>query len=501
MARTGWSNPAPTDDWLRSSETIQGNVLAPFNKPVQGFLFLNFNNDRDGARLWLAELTAGDRIASTRAVVEHGKQRRIEMSAGREPPKKVWRALGFTSSGLVTLQSELAADLVAYEAFWHGALTDRPDGPGERMASAALLGDQAGSDPRCWSIGGPEQPPIDALLTVAGDDELTEWADEEVRRARDHGLEVLQVRQRDGTTLWQRGQTLPKAFGGSEHFGFKDGVSQPGISGFTGAKLRDGRWEAEEQAGTPIIATGEFVLGYEGERGYRYASRPYPPPWMWDGSFQVFLRLTQDVAGWWQQMARLRAQIRQDAAAKAVGRRTDGTPLAPKAGGSGLNDFTYRNDPDGVHTPRFAHIRKMNPRDNEQFLDRTHCLQRRGIPFGPPLAEEAGAEDDGQERGLLFNAFMASIEDQFEFVQRNWASNPRTVPARPGPGWPEPTSADGPDPVTAAGEAPNLLHRQRGKPQELRFERFVRTTGAVYVFAPSLPTLRRLAAGEPLHRG
>jgi hypothetical protein len=89
MARTGWSNPAPTDDWLRSSETIQGNVLAPFNKPVQGFLFLNFNNDRDGARLWLAELTAGDRIASTRAVVEHGEQRRIEMSAGREPPKKV----------------------------------------------------------------------------------------------------------------------------------------------------------------------------------------------------------------------------------------------------------------------------------------------------------------------------------------------------------------------------------------------------------------------------
>jgi Dyp-type peroxidase family len=490
-------NPAPTEDRLRSSESIQGNVLAPFHKPAQAFLFVGFANQRDGARRWLAELVAGDRVASTNAVVRHAQDRHAARDAGLHPPRRIWRALGLTSSGLVTLQPELAADLFAYQAFWHGALADRPDGQGGRMAPAALLGDQAGSDPRRWAVGGVERPPVDALLTVAADDGLSGWADEEAGRARDHGLEVLEVRPPGGrTTPWQPGATLPQDFQGSEHFGFRDGISQPGVSGFTAAEFRNGRWEAREQAGTPIIAAGEFVLGYEGERGtYPGGGRPYPPAWMWDGSFQVFVRMTQDVAGWRRQLADLAASTGQDVAAKVVGRGRDGTPLA-QVRGPGLNDFTYGGDPDGVRTPTFAHIRKMNPRDNLEFLDRTRRLLRRGIPFGPPLAE--GASDDGEERGLLFNAFMASIEDQFEFVQRNWASNPRPYPARPGPGWPGPSTADGPDALTAAGDRRWLLRQEHGEPVELRFERFVRTTGAVYAFAPSLPTLRGLAAGEPL---
>ena len=492
-------NPAPTDDRLRTSESIQGNILAPFNKPVQLFVFLNFRHDRDGARGWLGELARDGRVATTQAVVQHGQERREARTTGDQPPTRTWAAVGLTASGLVTLHPEVAADLYAYQAFWYGAPADRADALGGRMASAALLGDQGGSDPRDWVVGGVDQPPVDALLTIAGDDEreLADRAAEELGRARPR-LEVLEVRQLDGrTTPWQRGQTLPKNFGGSEHFGFKDGVSQPGVSGFTAATFRNGRWEAEEQAGTPIIAAGEFVLGYEGERGaYPGAGRPYPPAWMWDGSFQVFLRMTQDVAGWQRQMADLTAQTSQDVAAKAVGRQRDGTPLAQLAGGSGLNDFTYGDDPGGARTPWFAHIRKMNPRDNLDFLDRARRVLRRGIPFGPPLAE--GAEDDGEERGLLFNGFMASIEDQFEFVQWHWASNPRPYPARPGPGWPGPSTADGPDALTAAGDGRWLLRQEHGEPVELRFERFVRTTGAVYAFAPSLPALGRLAGGEPL---
>ena len=48
---------------------------------------------------------------------------------------------------------------------------------------------------------------------------------------------------------------------------------------------------------------------------------------------------------------------------------------------------------------------------------------------------------------LLLNAFMASIDDQFEFVQRNWMSNP-------------PQAMDGPDPVIGASTHPCILRRE-----------------------------------------
>jgi deferrochelatase/peroxidase EfeB len=221
---------------------------------------------------------------------------------------------------------------------------------------------------------------------------------------------------------------------------------------------------------------------------------------MRDGSFQVFLRLTQDVRGWWEQMDRLGGALSDDVAAKVIGRRRDGTPLVPGGGGQGRNDFDYADDPEGHHTPRFAHIRKVNPRNDALFNDRSHRLLRRGIPFGPRLDPgRGGAGNQDAERGLLLNAFMASIEDQFEFVQRSWAGSPRSVPAVAGGEGAEP--ADGPDPLIGAGTDPCVLRRQGEEPVELDLRRFVRTTGAVYAFAPSLPALRRLGSDQSMREG
>jgi Dyp-type peroxidase family len=425
-------------------------------------------------------------------VVEHGKERRKAIEKGREPERLYWVGVGLTSSALVTLHPELASDLVTYGAFWRGAPIDAPYGK-RRMASPALVGDTRASDPCSWVIGGPGQSPVDALVTIAADDNdiLDSAAAAEQERAAKHKLEVLEVRQDNGdSTVGQRGQRLA---GGIEHFGFRDGISQPGIRGFTKAKKRRGRWEARAQPGTPIIAAGEFVLGYEREVGsYPDASRPVPPAWMRDGSFQVFLRLTQDVQAWRTQMARLRASstANVDVEAKAIGRTKDGSPLASNGQFAKSNDFTYDDDPEGLKTPCFAHIRKMNPRDNAVFY-RTHLLLRRGVPFQHTPRE--GARDDKVERGLLFNAFMASIEDQFEFVQRTWASNPTSLPTQ--------TVADGPDPVAGASDAPCFLRREDREPQEIHFGQFVRTTGAAFAFAPSIPTLRRLGGSALMRVG
>jgi Dyp-type peroxidase family len=222
---------------------------------------------------------------------------------------------------------------------------------------------------------------------------------------------------------------------------------------------------------------------------------------MRDGSFQLFLRLTQNVAGWWEAMDRLRAKYGVDIAAKVIGREQDGRPLAPGGGGEDLNDFTYEGDQEGEHTPRFAHIRRANPRDDKVYNDRSHRLLRRGIPFGPFAANQEQARARDEERGLLLNAFMASLEDQFEVVMRRWAGNSGELPVIPGRGGPEAKVSDGPDPLIGANPHPCTLRLQGGGKDELALGRFVHTSGAVYAFAPSISTLRRLGRKEPMREG
>ena len=482
---------------LEDSTEIQGNILAPFNKPHQAFLFVTFRQQDAAARRWLGHLA--NRIATTRDVAAHNQEfRKLKDKLGRAKAtampqtRRAWTGVGLTSWGLVTLHPELAADLAAYEAFWRGPLGEGTDEHGNRTTPAAILGDPKQSDPGNWVVGGPgpDQTPVDALVTIAADDQALVQAtlDEELdalKVDKDHELEVVEV---------QWGATLQGANGGMEHFGFKDGVSQPGIRGFTSQVVRNGRLESRDRPGSPIIATGEFVLGYPGERGsYLRGRRPNPSEWMRDGSFQIFLRLTQDVAGWHQEMERLGAKV-PDVAAKVIGRRSDGIPLA--RGATGLNDFDYADDLLGDDTPRFAHIRRANPRNDAVYNDRSHRLLRRGIPFGPFAKDASEAQDNPVERGLLLNAFMASIEDQFEVVQHNWASNSGLLPVTAGRGWPENAITDGPDPVIGASTHPCLLRRHGQEPVPLDLPRFVHTTGAVYAFAPSIPALGRLGRDD-----
>jgi len=62
--------PAEADLPLRVSENIQGNILEPFNKPCQRFLFFSFMNRPQQARDWLGQLVR-DGVASTSDVVTH----------------------------------------------------------------------------------------------------------------------------------------------------------------------------------------------------------------------------------------------------------------------------------------------------------------------------------------------------------------------------------------------------------------------------------------------
>jgi deferrochelatase/peroxidase EfeB len=511
MAQQEGVNPKAPKTPLRSSRDIQGNILAPFNKPFQAFLFLNFRNDGASAREWIGSLLPPGRppqIAITKDVALHNDQISESRRKNTPPPQESWMALSLTRSGLVTLHPELAADLIQFQAFWEGPLGARNE-YGPATTTAALLGDEEGSDPHHWVVGGPRQDPVDALVTLAADDEetLDGLVDELVEQAGGYAQtkvgKLLVLRD-------QRGKAPGEFDERPGLFKFKEGVSQPGVLGFTEAEWRHRRFEDAKHPGSPIIATGEFLLGYPGERRATLRARPLATlGWMLDGSFQVFRRLTHDPGAWDRQIAMLTEKAgitSEELEAKAVGRHPNGCPLAPDTGcdpehpkPDTLNDFDYAADADGVHTPLFAHIRRMNPRDERVFY-RARRLLRRGITF----------EDSDNDQGLLFNAFMASIEDQFEYLMRYWAN---------GLGLDGTGAGDGPDPLIGRRASPETrwVLRLPGADQQLvtaekfveptgavyappqpvqrhlTFDQVVRTTGAVYAFAPSIPTLQRLA--------
>jgi hypothetical protein len=104
------------------------------------------------------------------------------------------------------------------------------------------------------------------------------------------------------------------------------------------------------------------------------------------------------------------------------------------------NDFTYAGDAGpngGRRCPFHAHVRKMNPRGDfnpnpiDQSINPSARLPvRRSVPFGErellDVEQRVLAVDrpppPGAQVGLLFMAFVSSIEDQFEHIVTTWAN-------------------------------------------------------------------------------
>jgi Dyp-type peroxidase family len=464
---------------LRESEEIQGNILAGFNKDHVVFLFFKLPDALQGRAYLLAVVP---RIATTKQVTTFNAQfsnaRRLR--GGDDPTnlRAVWVNISLTHHGLLTVAPGLRPELRDFFAFNRGP-----------VAQADSLGDVGMSAPNRWLFGGSGQPDIDVMLTIAADD--TTDLETEVARQRalaaQHGLLMV---------FEERGDTLPGDRAGHEHFGFKDGISQPGVKGFH-AVNPDKPTERLGHPGTEMIAAGEFVLGHVSESGVP----PIAPDWMANGSFNVHRRLSQDVAGFWAQVLRNKASLppndplSADAlAAKTVGRWRSGTPLAhaPDRDNRSAqdvdkdNDFKFEDDLEGIKTPLFAHIRKMYPRDHDRHADKFHRIIRRGIPFGAPFDPTNGrGHGVDADRGLIFNVYMASIESGFEFLQTAWANSASF-----------PDGDAGPDPVIGDAPSPVRLRREGMPDMRLDFRRFVHTSGAIYAFAPSLSTLRRIGRGE-----
>ena len=503
----------PTADLtLRDSNEIQGDILAGFKKDNVTMIFLQFG-DVAGARSWLEKLAP--QIATTRKVATFNKEfsDARKASAGDDPKrhKATWLGLGFTHEGLkfFTGQPQVFPKVpvgTTIEAFVQG--------PYER---ALALGDTDDSAPKHWLFGSNRT--IHAVLTIASDTTTDLGTALKAQREAASRAGALIVFEQDGATL-------PGNRRGKEHFGFKDGVSEPGVRGFD-PEDPDREGYVQGHPGTRLVEAGEFVIGEQPSPAHSpdtYAKQ-HMPAWMDNGSFQVVRRLEQDVPGWWAQVnSSLRELIEAKAvpegagsewlAARMIGRWRSGAsvakcPMKPAntPDGEADNEFDYANDPDGLGTPLFSHLRKTYPRGglvdggqrvDEKFMD-ARRIMRRGAPYGQPFDptsdDEASSPD--ASRGLLFSCYQADLVGQFEFIQADWVNDPDFPHGR--------SAKPGPDAMISGrlsdvndGEVSFESHSPAGERQTttLSLNQFVRTRGAVYAFTPSISTLNLLAKGR-----
>lgn len=272
--------------------------------------------------------------------------------------------------------------------------------------------------------------------------------------------------------------------------GYKDMISNPAIAG-SGIKPLPGQGKA--------IQPGEFILGYPGEGGTPL-SMPQPEVLGRNGTF-VALRKYHTNAGSFNRYLKENAEATggdsERLAAKLVGRWRSGAPLtlAPQQDDPELghdpqrnNDFTYKDDPEGLDVPLGAHMRRMNPRDTklELLTDvNIHRIIRRATAYGPPYDPQADSPAEDQvNRGLYFIFISAKAMDTTEFLQKEWINKASFI----GQGSER-------DPIVGVqDEALTFTLPKEPVRQRLRgLETFNELRGGEYLFMPSLSALKWLS--------
>ena len=470
-------------------DDIQGDVPIGLQKDFEDFIFFKVL-DKGSFKLALRRDVIG-RITSTRRAQQRElaiAQRQRLGQAGRDPIPGL--NLGFTRDGLTQL---LGPRRPSFDpSFERGA--DHPD-------TIAALHDPSRSD---WLNEFLADRIDGVFLVTAHDRALLTFHRHQLLGFLGGSIKVVYS---------EMGNTRPGRERRKEHFGFRDGVSQPGIRGLTPTSRPSG---ASDQGlpGQDLLWPGEFILGYPGQdpRDPRKpgAIAPLPAPWAKNGSYMVFRRLEQRVPEFnafvRAQAARL-GMYPELLAARMVGRWRSGAPLelAPIDDKPSLaaddrrnNDFGYGGDPWQRACPYAAHIRKTNPRDDvpaERAEMLRHRIIRQGISFGPEVAP--GETTTKHKRGLMFVCYQTSIERQFEYIQKNYANNPDFVSGkeRPGGGVVRP----GYDPIIGQAEGNVVRHMDEPNPNYPAgnrrttlsiLEQFVQLTAAAYFFMPSITALR-----------
>ncbi|HEY9106671.1 MAG TPA: hypothetical protein VIN58_08310, partial [Roseateles sp.] len=235
-------------------------------------------------------------------------------------PGAVWRQVALTLSGLKALGVPAARLERFPQAFKEGM-----------AARAGLLGDVRHNHPTHWALaphvnGIDRIAPADAHVMVQLRFAAAEPG-EQFTAADDKRLRELADALTVGTGLALMAiEPMRSNAADKEHFGFKDGISQPVLAGSA----------APGQAWDDGVKTGELLQGFPTERDKGYAVPEQPDALLDRGSFLVVRKLRQYTGRFARQIYRQAKEIGLDhdlVLAKLMGRWQDGRPLAaPEAG-------------------------------------------------------------------------------------------------------------------------------------------------------------------------
>jgi Dyp-type peroxidase family len=412
---------------------IQGNIIPGFNKDHQHFLFFRIRKVRRAKQFlrWIAPLITSMEEVLAFVRVHRALRRRLGVT---EPPMSAtWVNIAFSDHAIELLAGGASAAAFGDQSFRQGL-----------AARSTYLGDP--TKPRHkghrsrWVVGGAPRKEADILVIVASDDPEDLVATVRAIKGRASRLRLL---------FEQRCDTLPGPLRGHEHFGFKDGVSQPGVRGKVSAAPgdfitpryidpADSRASFLAKPGQLLVWPGQFLLGEPRQQTEHLfnsapAAAPTPPPpaplnfppWAALGSYVVCRRLRQDVPTFWKFAIGAASALGippLQFASMLVGRWPSGAPImrTPTADNAALagdewanNHFLFDDntrpsilrpipgyggdifaqaaaDMLGSVCPHFAHIRKTNPRDIATDLGKPQdtmlrMILRRGIPFGKPI--------------------------------------------------------------------------------------------------------------------
>lgn len=455
-------------------DDIQAVTLKPHGRDFVRCIFFSFVGTADKIRNWVAYL-AKEEITSA------AEQNRLA---------EVYRNAIDDSRRIV------GGNICCFYLSFKGYLqlgVDRqqtPDDPvfqnGMKWRSSPTLNDPPTRD---WQVEFQTRD-LHAMILLAGDDEqqLIQKEDELLRSYQEKTGSEARYFTEIGARLFHRIEEKKVSI---EPFGYRDGVGQ--IKFFEKNELLAKRWEA--------------VMD----------SQTY-------GSYLVFRKLKQDVPLFHRKVSELASTLNisiELAEAQVVGRFKDGTPLAifdsprrvrTKADLEKVerfNNYQYRGkearyegyatDREGKKCPFHAHIRKVNPRNEQLKPDSSYTndpelitqIVRRGIPYDQP----------GHGVGLLFLAFQKSLKAQFYRIQHGWANNPDFNPGNEG-NTPELTAA-GIDPLIGQKERQNRRNSDIPVQQwnkgwntdekvEFDFSGVVQFQGGEYFHVPTISYLKDL---------
>ncbi len=398
-------------------------------------------------------------------------------------------------------------------------------------ATALIVGDTGPSDPSTWwQAGGwqlPEQNPANTDLDLL----FSLYAPTPEERQSWHEQLIEMIGPASAVLAFMQDSDPLDPVGQQIHFGFRDGISQPRIDGFseTDPQLDD----------RPVVDAWRFMIEETTTNPPKTTYSAHPL--LKNGSFGAFRVLYQNVKSFEDFINQTGAANAELIAAKMCGRWRDGTPieisplhpdhhqLLTKSllGQYDLNNFDYvtptphqqpkpaplGNPDNGQACPYAAHIRRSNPRDDvsvtgnadpvtgKVLMAEANRVLRRARPYGTPY-DPADPLSQNEQRGLIGLFMGADLSAQFEFLMQTWITSGNFSTNDNSPNGSGYDPLFGPPPA-AQSPSNTVFSYATGDPTNpddyttlpAALPQLVITKGGLYVFIPGIGALSYLSKG------